>query len=242
MKKIFAIVSFLISISVFAAEEAPKSDLGEDLKKGAEKVSNSMIEAYRTSSERALDSRKAHSATVLFSYSPLDLLLPSKTGGNFAWHGDADTLYELDYSASSVKIGIQGADLSAMKETRISLLKRNFSGGAFNWYWGVNYNAMNAHISQVLMSTTGNGVSDLVDVQTLGLSIGVGHRWVIKEKWSLGVDWFSWAQPLAILKKEAPFINETSNGEYKGDIDKVLTVAGYFPRWAAFKLYIGYSF
>jgi hypothetical protein len=65
---------------------------------------------------------------------------------------------------------------------------------------------------------------------------------VYKERWSLGVDWFSWAQPFVILKKDADFLNQTTDDDYKDDIDVAMKVMAYFPRWAAFKLYLGYSF
>lgn len=216
--------------------------VGEDLVKDAEKATNAVLDAYRNSSEAAFDSRKKNTATILLSYSPLDLVLSSKLGANIAWHADADVLYELDYSYSSVKASIESVDLSKMSETRISLLKRKFNGGTFNWYWGAHYNALNAHFNSQWMGTAPNGTSDLLDVQTLGLSIGVGHRWVFKENFSFGIDWFSWAQPLVILTKKADFLDATTNSNYKDDVDTALKVIGYFPRWAAFKLYLGYSF
>jgi hypothetical protein len=241
MKYAVLLISLFINLSVYAAEEAPKEGVGEKIMHGAEKASNAMLDAYRDSSELAVESRRLHSATVLLHYSPLELLLPSKIGATFAWHRDEDTLYELEYSHSSVKASIESADLSSMEETRISLLKRNFGGGAFHWFWGVNYNSTNAHVSPLLMGTS-QGNSDLIDVQTLGLTIGVGHRWVFKENFSFGVDWFSWAQPLVSLKRSASFVDETNNSEYRDDVDTALKVIGYFPRWAAFKFYLGYSF
>ena len=200
-----------------------------------------MIYAYRYTIESALESRKNHKATLLLGYSPLELLLPSKFGATAAWHADANTLYELDYYYSSISVAIQDAKLSEMNETRISLLKRNFDGGAFHWFWGFNYNSTNAKISELLMATS-SGSSDIMTVQTLGMTLGVGHRWTIGKDFTIGVDWFSWAQPLMILKKEAPFVEETTSADYKDDVDVALKVMGYFPRWAAFKMYVGYSF
>lgn len=222
-------------------QEAPPQNMADKLVQGAQKASDVMIEAYRNTSEAALFSRQNYSATLLISYSPLELLLPSKIGATAVWHRDANTLYELDFAYSSIKASIESADLSSMNETRISLLKRNFGGGAFHWFWGFNYNSTNAHINELLMGTAG-GSSDVITVQTLGMTVGVGHRWALGKDFSVGVDWFSWAQPLYILKKEAPFLDQTTNSEYKDDIDVALKVIGYFPRWAAFKMYLGYSF
>lgn len=245
LKVIATLLVLFVGLSAFAAEEAANpndKNIGEKITEGAQKASNAMIDAYRSTSEAAYDSRKASSATVLLSYSPLELVLPSKTGATVAWHKDADTLYELDYSYSSVSAGAQHLDLASMKETRISLLKRNFGGGAFHWFWGANYNSFRASIAETFMNTATNGTSDVFNVETLGLTIGVGHRWVFYDRFSFGVDWFSWAQPVVILKKEAPFVDNSTSQQNKDDIDTALKIVGYFPRWAAFKMYLGYSF
>ncbi|KYG66637.1 hypothetical protein AZI86_06215 [Bdellovibrio bacteriovorus] len=245
MKIFAALLVLCVGVSAGAAEEVAgknEKDIGEKITEGAQKASNAMIDAYRSSSEAAYDSRKNNGATVLLSYSALELVLPSKMGATVAWHKDADTLYELDYSYSSVSASAHHFDLASMKETRISLLKRNFGGGAFHWFWGVNYNAFRATINESFMNTAINGASDVFNVQTLGLTLGVGHRWVFYDRFSFGIDWFSWAQPLVILKKEAPFVDNSTNQENKDDIDTALKIVGYFPRWAAFKIYLGYSF
>lgn len=242
MKYVLILASLLMAGFVYGAEPVEEKSLGESLQRGAEKVSNEMIEAYRNTSEAALNSRQNHSATLLLSYSPLDLIMPSKLGANVAWHSSADVLYEIDYSSSSVKVSVASVDLSKVSETRTSLLKRKFNGGAFNWYWGVHYNSLSARVDPRVMATADAGTSDLINVQTLGLSIGVGHRWVFKDNFSVGVDWFSWAQPLFTLKRDAVFLNATNDSNYRDDMDTALKIMGYFPRWAAFKVYLGYSF
>lgn len=242
MKAFATLLVFLVGLSAFASEETEEKNLGDKITEGAQKASNAMVDAYRATGEAAYELRNETSATVLLHYSPLDLLLPSKIGATMDWHADAETLYEIDYSYSSIKASISSADLSKMSETRISLLKRNFGSGAFHWFWGFNYNSTEAGINETLMNTAGGGVSDVLTVQSLGMTVGVGHRWALGKNFSFGVDWFSWAQPLVLLKKEAPFVDATTNPDYKDDIDTALKVIGYFPRWAAFKMYLGYSF
>lgn len=243
MKFFLAILILVLGVSAFASEDdsAASKNAADKIAEGANKVSDAVADAYHASNDMAFNSRKIHNASLLLSYSPLELLLPSKIGATAAWHADGNTLYELDYSYSSIKASIESANLSEMNETRISLLKRNFSSGAFHWFWGAHYNSTRASINPTLMNTAG-GISDVITVQTLGLTFGFGHRWVFTERLSFGVDWFSWAQPFVILKKEAPFIDATTSEEYRDDVDTALKVIGYIPRWAAFKMYLGYSF
>lgn len=216
--------------------------LAETAGEKVEQVTNQAIAAYRQAGASAQISRAVNSATVLLHYSSFDLVLPSKMGATIAWHKDGNVLYELEYLSSSVSAPYVVSDLASMSETRVSLLKRNFSsGGTFNWYWGGSYNASNVHVSQALMNNN-PGASDMLDVSTLGLSFGLGNRWVFKENFSVGVDWFTWSQPLFILKKEAAYLDSASNENDRDKVDTILKVIGYFPRWSAFKVSVGYSF
>jgi len=186
---------------------------------------------------------------VLVHYSYLDLIIPSKYGITFSKNSeDRNTQYEIQYLRGSISIPFIVEDLGSMTEQRLSLLKRNFSNTSnFNWFYGISYNKFDISLGVKYLNTLAPGQNvynyELIDIQTLGLDLGFGHRWYYKNGLTIAVDWAAISQPLALLKKEAPYTEgSNSSNDNKDSVNTALKIISYFPRMSFFKLSLGYSF
>ena len=82
----------------------------------------------------------------------------------------------------------------------------------------------------------------MVEVQNLGVTIGLGNRWQLKNRFVFGVDWLQMNLPLASLKASAPFINETFDGKARDRVETFVKVLRHTPTFVFLKLQFGMSF
>src|SRR5690606_30674611 len=143
------------------------------------------------------------------NYSPLDLLIPSKYGGTIGYTQNADTSWEFEYLKGSVSVPFLVDDLGKMTDERFSIIRRSYLGSnSFNISYGLTYFDFSMHLGNKLLDrVTGGGYPaiDLVEVQSLGLNLGIGNRWIFNKNITFGVDWISWAQPFYVMKKKSAF-------------------------------------
>lgn len=179
-------------------------------------------------------------------YSPFDLLIPHKYGLTLGLTVDADRSWELEYLKGSVSVPFMVGDLGSMTDQRFSLIRRSyFSTNSFNLSYGISYFDFALHLGdELLRGMTGGAYRsvDLVGVQAFGFNFAVGNRWSIWRQITLGVDWFSWAQPLYITQQKSAFLDYAHDYEDRARVEKALSVMSYFPRFALTKIQIGYLF
>ncbi len=184
---------------------------------------------------------------VLFTYSPMDLLIPSKFGGSF-YFASADKLnqYEFQFLTSTISAGGYSVDIASMTEQKFSFLNRSFSQDSnFNFYYGLSYATLEAKLgSDYLNSVPLNErpSADMMKIHVLALDLGIGNRWYFDNGLNIGVDWIGITQPITSLKKEQHFTDYSSNPDDKDNVDKFLTIAAVLPRVYLLKLQLGYSF
>jgi hypothetical protein len=181
------------------------------------------------------------------NYSYFDLILPSKYGFSLGYIDSPKDTYEFEYLRASVSIPVSVVkDLGSFSEVRMSLLDRHFfSEGSFNALWGVVYNSNKLEIGNTILSRISSQSIPQVkplEVDTLGLVGGVGNRWRFSHGITFGADWFTWAQPLIIIKKENQFRGLATNESDKNNIDTAVKVLSYFPRLSVLKVNLGISF
>lgn len=200
-------------------------------------------------SNESVEKRKSYNYGVNLIYSPIDLIIPGKYGASFDISSeDKNSQYELQYVRASYALSVLNVDFGKLTDHRFSLLKRKFSdSGNFNWYYGLSYISFQGTLGSSLLSSIapGNTVpnTDLIDVQSLGLDFGLGHRWYFQNNLSLSVDWFGFTQPLAILKKDAAYLNATSSSQVdKDNVSKMVDILTSFPRLYTLKASLGYNF
>ena len=181
------------------------------------------------------------------NYSYFDLILPSKYGFSLGYIDSPKDTYEFEYLRASVSIPVSVVkDLGSFSEVRMSLLDRHFFGeGSFNALWGLVYNSNkleigNAILSRIALQSIPHVES--LEVDTLGLVGGVGNRWRFSHGITIGADWFTWAQPLIVIKKENQFRDLATNEGDKNHIDTAVKALSYFPRISVLKLNLGIAF
>ncbi|MBX3041218.1 MAG: hypothetical protein KF789_10985 [Bdellovibrionaceae bacterium] len=264
MTKLFAILVIVLGTNtVFAQEsgsnttsettpaksEAPKKPLAES----AKDLLNTTGEALQDASGRVaqkLDETKIRRASkdyfVLGTYSPVDLLIPSKKGLTVGLIKDASETWEFEYLSGSVSLPWIVKDLGEMTDRRFSLIRRTYSKrNSFNFSYGLTYTDFSIHLGNDIMSRVSGGRSpslDLVEIETLGANFAIGNRWSFDKNITLSVDWFSWAQPLKVIRKKHDFLSKATNDSDRDDVGKAASVIAYFPRFAVFKIQLGILF
>lgn len=179
-------------------------------------------------------------------YSPLDFLIPSKTGAAVLYRTSKDSAWELEYSNGSVKVPFIIKDLGEVAETRISLNRRHSNGGAgFQFFYGLFYQSFTLRLgNEILSRVTGGAIPsiELIEIGSVGASIGLGYRWHLKDRYVLGVDGAAWAQPMMNTKRSTPFLDAATNTTDRDNVDTAVKLIQYMPRFSLLKVSAGVEF
>jgi hypothetical protein len=225
-------------------DEAPTSF--DSTKVDARPKNATQTDSEDTSDLSSRDMRKNVSYFVLGTYSPLDMLIPSKTGATIGYVPSAEKSWELEYIKGSVSLPPLIEDIGEMSDQRISLIRRSYSNrNSFYWSAGLSYFDFKVYVGDELLNriTAGTFPSiDLVRVQSLGFHTSVGNRWMFGPNVVVGVDWISLSQPIYTIDKESAILDYATNPKDREDIEDAVDVIAYFPRLALLKLQIGIAF
>lgn len=218
------------------------SDVGQDIKEGTEKA----IDQAQVAMATVRDNRAERHLVVTGNYSYIDLIIPSKWGVTLGYVHDAANTFELDYMRGSISTGWLGIDIGSITEQRLSLLWRTYAQrNTFNFQLGVHYNQFKIHIGDELIGRVPGAPAfdyTFMEYQTLGLSWGLGNRWVSKNGFVWGFDWFQIHLPLSTLKQNTPYLDAVSNNEDREDADTAGKIIRHVPRLVALKFQLGFSF
>lgn len=189
---------------------------------------------------------ETHPWTVMVHYSPLDLILPNKLGASVAHQDTAASMWEFEYTHGSFAPFIID-DLGKFTEERFSVLYRITGEKAhgFQWYYGAFYHRFKLEIGRGMLNRLSNGSypsADVVSIGGLGMTIGAGYRWIIKERFVVSLDGAAWTQPLMTTNREARFLDVVTDSGDRDKIEKAMRVMEYFPRFAVLKIAIGTNF
>ncbi|UYL09244.1 hypothetical protein B9G69_001470 [Bdellovibrio sp. SKB1291214] len=190
--------------------------------------------------------REAESYFVLGSYSGVDLLIPGKYGATVGAIQSADNTWEIEYLRGSVAVPVVVADLGSMRDERISLIRRSYFGGnSFNLSYGLSYYNFTLHLGDDILSRVTSGYypnMGMIQIEALGLNVALGNRWIFRKNITLGVDWFSWSQPLHVTHVSAEYLNHATNQQDIDNVQKGIDIISHFPRFAAIKFQLGILF
>lgn len=200
----------------------------------------------KTSKMRSRISRGTSSAQFHFIYSPLDLFIPQKIGISGSYIATAQKTYEFEYLRGKIAAPSFFKDLGRMTDEKISILARNyFSRNSFNLSYGVTYFRFKVHLgSEYLQSVTASERAnvDVLNLESLGVNVGVGNRWAVTEHISFGVDWIELYQPLVETKRETGFVDKTNDNSDRDAVEDALDYITKFPRFTFFKVSLGATF
>lgn len=239
------LICLFISIYSFNKAQADDTKIADAI----ETTQEAVTEARQKISDYLGDSQKRRGNAnyfALLSYSPFDLLIPSKKGLTLGLISSTDKTWEFEYLNGNVSVPFIIEDLGKMSDTRYSLIARSYFGSnSFNISYGVTYFDFSLHLGDKLLNGLTGGAYpsvDLVEIESLGLNVAVGNRWSFEKNITFGVDWISLAQPLYTLKKNSAFLDYSSNQQDKDDVSKAMDLISLFPRIVLFKVQLGILF
>lgn len=189
--------------------------------------------------------RKQNSHSILVNYSLIDTWIPGKYGVSYAYTPNPSGSWELEYLRGSLSVPFFIEDLGRITDQRLTLMYRSFSErNSFSFIYGANYSSFKLQLGpDYLAAITGGNAStfDVVSVETLGLTWGLGNRWQMN-KATVSFDWFVINIPVIVLESEAPFLEANATEQSKKDIRDVLDIIEGFPTFALLKFQLGFSF
>ena len=231
---------------LFALILAPALSMAEtSLSESAQQVVGGVKQAYESSVERAVQSRAEQRYFGGLLWAPIDLPVPSKIGGHVGYYKNANKSYELEYLRGSFAIPFLIEDLGSIVDERLSLRARTFYGGTFNVFYGFDYMRFRVKLgNDILDLISPNTVPnvDLLDLQSVGAHFGVGNRWALGNRGYIGVDWFSWTQPLVQTYRKAPILGTAADEDDKDDVRAAILIIQYFPRMTLLRVGAGLTF
>jgi hypothetical protein len=198
------------------------------------------------SNGEVLDGNARNSASVGLLYSPIDLIIPNKVGLHIAWKKSTTEFWEFEALSGKVAVPYLIADLGKMTDNRYSLLLRTKeSDSSFNLTYGVTFFDFSIVLGDRFLNSLSGSQAFAVDVvqeQSLGVSFGFGNRWNLGDSSYVGVDWFTWSQPLISINNKAPFLDRSAQTTEKDDVERATKILSYFPRISLLKVYLGFRF
>lgn len=222
--------SFLVSSLCIAEEQLP--------------ISSDVLESPPLKKSRI--NRTASKYYGLLSYSPLDLIIPSKIGATIGYIQNPDSTWELEYLRGSLSTAIFFTDLGKMTDSRVSILRRvYFETNSFYMSYGISYMDFSTKLgSEYVASITNGSIPEvsLLRMRNIGAQISIGNQWAIYKNVILGVDWVGLYQPIFQLEKKNAFVDATSDPELRENVEDVIDGLSWIPRLTFVKLQIGASF
>ena len=198
-----------------------------------------------TASMTSRELRELNRHSFLVNYSFFDTWIPGKYGATYAFNASPSGSWEVEYLRGSISVPFFIEDLGKITDQRLTLMYRSFSQrNSFSFLYGANYSSFKFQLGPDYLATiTGGNAStfDVVSVETLGITWGMGNRWQIN-KAIISFDWFVINIPVVVLESEAPFLEATASESSKEDIRDVLDIIEKFPTLAILKFQLGFSF
>lgn len=240
MKTFEMILTYLIFI--FSLAQASEPELLSDTKKILDDTTTQVAKKLDTTQDR----RQLSKYLFLGTYSPVDLIIPSKLGLTLGQTKSVDKTWELEFLRGNFAIPFLIDDLGEISDLRFSFIARSYAGrNSFNFSYGLSYFDFSARLgNKYLASVSGtpSGSVDLLKIQTLGAHVGIGNRWTIDKNFTFGVDWISWSQPLLLVQRDDDYLTATNSAPDRDAIEKALGLISYFPRISVLKIQIGVLF
>lgn len=182
---------------------------------------------------------------VSLNYSLVDFPIPSKMGLTVGMIKTPTQTWEVEFMRGSLSVPGGFRDLASVTDTRVGVIGRTYFSETFHMSYGVTYFDFSATLGDALMNNLSNGTYpnvDMLALQGFGANVGIGNTWTINNKYTIGVDWLTLAQPLVITKKSFDYVNYATNENDKKNVEDTMTVISYLPRLAAVSVHFGMLF
>lgn len=207
-------------------------------------VRDESAETAEAINDESAAKRAAGSAQLLLNYSSIDLIIPNKWGATATWLDGPDSSLEFEYLTGALKFPFLVDELGEIRDSRFSLIRRSYAEkGNFNFFYGLSYHKFHVKLGNAILSRLGNVPSvDVMNLETLAVVLGLGHRWVFDHNITLGIDWISLSQPVIRTRRNIPVMQYVRNSSDRHDLDTVIRFGEFFPRIVLLKLQAGFTF
>jgi hypothetical protein len=214
--------------------KAGAEDIAKDASKGVEQVK----QALNTTREN----RAAREWTITGNYNFFEMWVMTKYGFTLGWNRSPSSTYEFEYMKGSIGLGKYGIDLADISETRMSLLWRSYGKRqSFNFITGLYYNELEAGFGSDFLSSVPGGYVEVLGIKTLGVTWGLGNRWITKGGFVWGFDWFAVHIPVLILEKNDDYLQVSSSQDDRDEVSDAIDIFTHLPALGALKLQLGFS-
>jgi hypothetical protein len=178
--------------------------------------------------------------------SPVDWWIPGKYGVQFAYMPTNQQSFEFEYLRGSFGSGFLGNDLGEVLEQRVTVQSRYFLTDTLNYHAGLHYNYFEVQLKDKYTSNVPVNPDDedygLVELATVGITLGVGNRWQFDNGMEVGVDWVQLQMPLIRLQQNSPILDLSADAESRDQVSEALRRMRDNPRFALLKIQAGISF
>ncbi len=250
--KCWSLFFFIITVTITAQAaklKVEQSNFVQDLIKGAEKTADYGKQGLKKVNEirkKNPDLRSSRPHNIMASFTGTATWIPAKLGISYTYSPDATESWEISFNRGKISTPFFIPDLGSISDSHISLLYRSYSNrNSFSIIYGLNYYEFDAHLSRKYLSSISSGdPSDfnVLNVQSIGATVGLGNRWQFENGLSLGVDWFHLNVPLNVFKTKAAYLSSDADQADKNEIENVLDILKRVPTFDFLKLQIGYTF
>lgn len=204
------------------------------------------VDAVVSSAAESRDARSLTKWTALAAYSYFDLWVPSKVGVAAVYNPTPSDSYEIQFDRGSVGFDYFHVSLGKVSDERISVLWRRFDRrNSFNYFFGLHHAAYKIRLGSDLLNTVGasqRGAVDVMEINELGPTIGIGNRWQAVNGVVWSFDWLTLNFPLWTLKSRTPFLESTTSDSSRKDVQDALRLLKNVPTGAVVKVQLGYAF
>lgn len=182
---------------------------------------------------------------VLIDYLPFDMILPSKIGLTAGYAPNTRESYEIQYARGYLTTPWLIANLGAISDERITIMKRQRLGGTnFFVSYGASYMDINASLGNKYLNQIPGAPASvhILRTQSLGAHVGIGQRWDVWKGMLLGIDYLDYTQPLIVTRRESLFLDYAWNDAARSDVQRAMQWITYFPRFTFLRLQFGWQF
>jgi hypothetical protein len=231
------------------AQASPKNNYVEKINKGAQKATDfgkKSFEKINALQKQTTLLRGQRPHNIMATYSGPATWIPGKLGISYTYSPTTIGSWELSYARGKISAPYFIDDIGSVSDSHLSLLYRSYSRrNSFSFIYGLNYYKFDARLSGQYLSSISSGNPqdyNLLSVRSLGVTLGIGNRWQLKNGMSVGIDWIHLNIPVSVFKTEADYLSSDADQSDKNDIENVLDILKRVPTFALFKLQVGYTF
>lgn len=198
------------------------------------------------SASTSREDRKNTQYSILANYSYFDTWVPSKYGAAFVFNFGPSDAAEFSYDHGGVGYDYFKVSIGRVSDDRFTVLWRHYGlFNSFNLVAGLHHSNFRVQLgSDLLRSVPGGdtGGVNVVEISTLGPTIGFGNRWQTKGGFVWSFDWLLIHFPLWTLKERTAYLSATHDPVARKDVDDAVKLLKGTPSASMVKAQLGYAF